>query len=136
MKTNNRDIVRMAQELRDEENSHLHVRPWSRHRRFSVPAWLAAIPAAAIIGFFFGIWTNSHIAKKQPLTTMADTVYVKVKETVSMVDTVYMADVRPSPIVIPARRATNSRSVEKKQYASVGQSMATDQIRYDMLLKN
>ena len=135
MKVDNQDIIRTARELRDEENSRLHVRPWRRSPRFRVPAWLVAVPAAAFVGFFFGLWTNSQPSADAPLAAMADTVYVKVKETVPLVDTVYMAETSPSHEVAPVRRVA-SRPVQKNQYASVGQSMATDQIRYDLLVKN
>ncbi|MBR1447874.1 MAG: hypothetical protein IJ588_03880 [Prevotella sp.] len=136
MKVDNQDIIRTARELRDEENSRLHVRPWRRSPRFRVPAWLVAVPAAAIVGFFFGLWTNGSQSADAPLTAMVDTVYITVKEPVPTVDTVYRTDAEPSPIVVPVRRVANTKPVHQKQYASVGQSMANDQIRYDLLVKN
>ena len=136
MKVDNQDIIRTARELRDEENSRLHVRPWRRSPRFRVPAWLVAVPAAAIVGFFLGLWTNSSQPSDAPLTAMVDTVYIKVKETVPTVDTVYMAETPPAHEVAPLRRVATPRPVQKKQYASSGHSMATDQIRYDLLVKN
>ena len=51
MKIDSQDIIRTAQQLCDEENKQLHVRPWNRSRHFHVPAWLVALPAAAIVGF-------------------------------------------------------------------------------------
>ena len=136
MRVDNQDIIRTARELRDEENSRLHVRPWRRSSRFRVPAWLVAVPAAAIVGFFFGLWTNSPQSVEASLTALADTVYITVKEPAPTVDTMYMADANPSPAITPARQVASSRPVQKKQYAFVGQSMATDQIRYDLLVKN
>ena len=136
MKVDNQDIIRTARELRDEENSRLHVRPWRRSPRFRVPAWLVAVPAAAIVGFFFGLWTNSRQSAGGLMTAMADTVYVTVKETVPTVDTIYRSGAKPYATVAPARHVANKKSVLKKQYASVGQSMATDQIRYDLFVKN
>ena len=136
MRVDNQDVIRAAQELRDEENSRLHVRPWRRSPHFRVPAWLVAVPAAAIVGFFFGLWTNSQQSADGLMTAMADTVYVTVKETVPTVDTTYMTDAKPSATASPARHVANKKSVQKKQYASVGKSMAADQIRYDLLVKN
>lgn len=136
MKVDNQDIIRAARELCDEENSRMHVRPWRRSPRFRVPAWLVAIPAAAIVGFCFGLWTNSLQSTNAPLTAMADTVYITVKETVPAVDTVYMTESRSSATVTSTRRVVNSQPMKKEQYASMGRSMATDQIRYDLLVKN
>ena len=136
MKVDNQDIIRAAQELRDEENSRLHVRPWRRSPRFRVPAWLMAVPAAAIVGFFFGLWTNSSLSADTHLTAMADTVYVTVKEKVPIVDTVYMTDANSSLVATPTRRVTSTKATQQKQYSVMGQSMATDQIRYDLLVKN
>ena len=48
----------MARRMRDEENESLHVRPWRRNRR-SMPQWLVALPAAAVIGFLAGFFTGS-----------------------------------------------------------------------------
>ena len=81
MKITDQDIIRTAKNLRDEENEQLHVAPWHSHRRFHVPAWLVAVPAAAVIGFLFGLWVNSASKPDAPLTAMTDTVYIKVKET-------------------------------------------------------
>ena len=80
MKITDQDIIRTAQNLRDEEYEQLHVAPWHSHRRFHVPAWLVAVPAAAVIGFLFGLWVNSSSKPDATLTAMTDTVYIKVKE--------------------------------------------------------
>ncbi|MBQ7571516.1 MAG: hypothetical protein IJT19_04685, partial [Bacteroidaceae bacterium] len=78
MKIDNQDIIRTARQLRDEENAELHVSPWNRHRHFHVPTWLVAIPAAAIIGFVLGLWTQANSHRDVPLTALVDTVYIKV----------------------------------------------------------
>ena len=78
MKIDNQDIIRTARQLRDEENAELHVSPWNRHRHFHVPTWLVAIPAAAIIGFVLGLWTQANSHSDVPLTALVDTVYIKV----------------------------------------------------------
>lgn len=135
MRVDNQDVIRTAQELRDEENSRLHVRPWRRSPRFHVPVWLVAVPAAAIVGFFFGLWTNSQQSAVNLMTAMVDTVYIKVKEPTPSADTVYMAETPPAPEVAPVRRVA-LKPVQKNQYASSGCSMATDHIRYDLLVKN
>lgn len=134
MKIDNQDIARMARELRDEENQQLHVRPWNGHSRFRFPAWLAAIPAAAIIGFFFGIWTNSQTQTDAPLTALVDTVYITVKESPTVpvaVQTVNTSE--PEPVV----RKTNANGTTHKGHIQhKGQSMRDDNIRYDLLVKN
>ena len=92
MKITDQDIVRTAQELRDEENEQLHVRHWAKGEKakrlkaenntslssttfqlfnFSTfTKWLVAVPAAAIIGFVFGFWTqmfpDPHRSKTVP----------------------------------------------------------------------
>ena len=77
MKIDNQDIIRTAQQLRDEENEQLDIRPWNRHRsHFRIPSWLVAIPAAAFIGFILGIWTKSSNQQDTPLTALVDTVYI------------------------------------------------------------
>jgi len=79
MKIDNQDIIRTAQQLRDEANGQLEIRPWNRHRsHFRIPSWLVAIPAAVFIGFILGIWTKSSSQTDAPLTALVDTVYIKV----------------------------------------------------------
>ena len=78
MKIDNQDIIRTARQLRDKENEQLHVSPWNHHRHFHVPTWLVAIPAAAIIGFVLGLWTQANTNSDTSLTALVDTVYIKV----------------------------------------------------------
>lgn len=138
MKISEQEIVRMTQELRDEENEQLHVRPWSRKRHSPFPAWLAAIPAAAVVGFFLGIWTNRHLQPDDSLAAIVDTVYIKVKE--SPTDT---ATMQPAPPSVAPQTASVAhpapsvrRTVKKVPDEPVGQPMTNDQIRYDLLVKN
>lgn len=138
MRIDSQDIIRTVQELRDEENSRLHVRPWNgRRSHFRVPAWLVAVPAAAIVGFFFGLWTNSQQSPDTPLTAMVDTVYIKVKESVPAVDSVNRAEAAPpTPTVTPVRRVAKAKAMQQKRPSVAGLSMANDRIRYDLLVKN
>lgn len=135
MKINDKDIVRTAQELRDEENQQLHVRPWSRNRHFHFPAWLAAIPAAAIIGFLFGFWANSQTKPEQPLTALVDTVYVTKKEAPENLDSTHLINT-PLPTQ-PARIQGRNTNISKQSLEQhTGQPMVSDRIRYDLLVKN
>ena len=133
MKIENKDIIYAAQQLRDEQNAQLHVRPWNRHRHFHVPAWLVAVPAAAIIGFVLGIWTNSSNTQHAPLTALVDTVYIKVPEKAVESDTIVQTVAKQqeattiSPSSIPAK---------VEQRITTGRSIADDHIRYDLLVKN
>jgi len=135
MKISNQDIVRAAQELRDEENRQLNVRPWNRHRHFRFPAWLTAIPAAAVIGFFFGVWTNSQTKSEQPLTALVDTVYVTIKETPTTPDTMQSVSTS-APTQSENRQVRSTKSSHPKHEHPIGQSMLNDKIRYDLLVKN
>lgn len=135
MKISNQDIVRAAQELRDEENQQLNVRAWNHHRHFRFPAWLAAVPAAAIVGFFFGVWTNSQTKPEQSLTALVDTVYVKVKETPTTPDTTQSINTS-APTQSENHQVRSTKSSPSKHEHHIGQSMLNDKIRYDLLVKN
>lgn len=129
------DIVRTAQQLRDEQNAQLRVRPWSRQRRFHIPAWLVAVPAAAIAGFVLGIWTNAGNQQEAPLTAFTDTVYIKVPERVATPDTTAHADMLPQ---VPATSTHVAAPTLPKHHrpATPGRSIADDKIRYDLLVKD
>lgn len=135
MKINEKDIVRIAHELRDEENKQLNVRPWNRHRHVRFPAWLAAIPAAAIIGFVLGGWTNSQIQSEQPLTAFVDTVYVTVKEKSPKPDTIESIS-KPLPPQPTYRQVQNGKVKKTKRETHIGQPVINDNIRYDLLVSN
>ena len=136
MKIDNQDIIRTAQQLRDEENEQLDIRPWNRHRsHFRIPSWLVAIPAAVFIGFILGIWTKSSNQSEVPLTAHVDTVYIKVSDPQPQQDSL--------PQVIPAVQTSDvskpapKRSTFNVQHSTVtGRSVANDHIRYDLLVKN
>ena len=139
MKIDNQDIIRTARQLRDEENEQLHVSPWSRHRHFHVPTWLVAIPAAAIIGFVLGLWTQANTNSDTPLTALVDTVYIKVPTPQSQQDSVVQsipaaltpAAAEPGPNQI-VHRASSANPSPKKY----GRPVADDHIRYDLLVRN
>ena len=134
MKIDNQDIIRTAQQLRDEENEQLDIRPWNRHRsHFRIPSWLVAIPAAAFIGFILGIWTKSSNQQDAPLTAMVDTVYIKVPAPAPVL--------QETPAVQPAvaqQAAIQKRSPRKAaaQKKATGCPVAEDHIRYDLLVRN
>ena len=130
MKITDQDIIRAARQLRDDENGQLRVTPWHRDRRFRVPSWLVAIPAAAFLGFLLGIWFDSESNGNVPLTAMADTVYVKVIEPSVSADTVMHA--APQPVNVRPK----GHRVKRSTHPSSGQSIAEDKIRYDLLVMN
>ena len=139
MKIDNQDIIRTARQLRDEENAELHVSPWNRHRRFHVPTWLVAIPAAAIIGFVLGLWTQANSHSDVPLTAFVDTVYIKVPTPQPQQDSV--AQAMPTPTATAATKTSPKQTIRtapssnptQKEY---GRPVADDHIRYDLLVKN
>ena len=130
MKITDQDIIRTAQQLRDEGNEQLHVTSWHRQHRFRVPSWLVAIPAAAFLGFLLGIWFDGETKSDMPLTAMTDTVYVKVTEPTVNADTVTHAAPRPVNV------RTKASKVKRSSHHSSGQSLAEDKIRYDLLVQN
>ena len=139
MKIDNQDIIRTARQLRDEENEQLHISPWNRHRHFHVPTWLVAIPAAAIIGFVLGLWTQANTNSDTPLTALVDTVYIKVPAPQPQQDSVVQAiPVTTTPTVTKPSprqtvRTTSTSNPTQKEY---GRPVADDHIRYDLLVKN
>ena len=130
MKITDQDIIRTAQQLRDEENDQLRVTHWHRQHRFRVPSWLVAIPAAAFLGFLLGMWFDGETKSDMPLTAMTDTVYVKVTEPTVNADTVTHA--APQPINV----RTKASKVKRSSHHSSGHSIAEDKIRYDLLVRN
>ena len=139
MKIDNQDIIRTARQLRDEENAELHVSPWNHHRHFHVPTWLVAIPAAAIIGFVLGLWTQANSHSDVPLTALVDTVYIKVPSPQPQQDSV--AQAMPTPTATAATKTSPKQTIRtapssnptQKEY---GRPVADDHIRYDLLVKN
>lgn len=145
MRIDNQDIIRAAQQLRDEANEPLNVRPWNRHHgRFRVPGWLVAIPAAVFVGFVLGIWSKSMSQTDAPLTALVDTVYIKVHDPQPASDSIVpVAPATPksqsapqSATVSQPKKAVTAPEVKPKARPTVGRSVADDQIRYDLLVKN
>ena len=139
MKIDNQDIIRTARQLRDEENAELHVSPWNHHRHFHVPTWLVAIPAAAIIGFVLGLWTQANSHSDVPLTALVDTVYIKVPSSQPQQDSVVQVvpatsthAAKPDPKQKTVRTAASANPTQKEY----GRPVADDHIRYDLLVKN
>ena len=139
MKIDNQDILRTARQLRDEENAELHVSPWNRHRRFRVPTWLVAIPAAAIIGFLLGLWTQANSNSDTSLTALVDTVYIRVPEHLPQQDSTAQAipATSTSAVTKPSLRQTvRTTSVSAPTRKAVGRPVVDDNIRYDLLVRN
>ena len=147
MKITEQDIVGAAQDLRDEDNRQLHVAPWHHHRRFHVPAWLVAVPAAAVIGFVFGLWVNAGAQPDAPLTALTDTVYIKVNEQPACNDSFPQQpqaasrheDERPRAMAVAQKRQAadvKAMNSPRQQAEPMGRPVADDKIRYDLLLMN
>ena len=133
MKIDNQDIIRTAQQLRDEENEQLDIRPWNRHRsHFRIPSWLVAIPAAVFIGFILGIWTKSSNQQDTPLTALVDTVYVKVPAPQPQQKNISQAI--PTVLTKPIEKeASYSKKVQPRRQNITSRPLAEDGIRYDLL---
>ena len=143
MKIDNQDIIRVARQLRDEENEQLNVRSvFNRAKpRRQLSTWLVTIPAAAIIGFVLGFWCHgfTQLTSVAPLTALVDTVYIKVHDSQPSQDSV--AQVIPA-VHTPAvskrttRRAVRPSSVSTQPQTALGRPVAADHIRYDLLVVN
>lgn len=139
MKIDNQDIIRTARQLREEENAELHVSPWNRHRHFHVPTWLVAIPAAAIIGFVLGLWTQANNNSDVPLTAFVDTVYIKVPTPQPQQDSVAQAlpaTSTPTATKPAPKQTVRTTSASAPSRKTVGRPVADDHIRYDLLVRN
>ncbi len=164
MKITDQDIVRTAQELRDEENEQLHVRHWAKGEKAkrlkaennsshsstfqlfnlsTFPKWLVAVPAAAIIGFVFGFWTQAQTKTDTPLAALVDTIYIKVPVPQQPQQPKPDAVAEAAPNVSkPAQKQDQSRPVSTKAFhrsslaGSVGRPACDDNIRYDLLVCN
>ena len=144
MRVNDKDIVRMARQLTDEENALLHVRPWSRNRHLHIPAWVAAVPAAAVVGFLFGFWMKGNTPADHPLAAVVDTVYITEKDTsthatdvqVASANNVVASAAEKKPSVPDARPRHVGSRPQQEHTVTVGQPMAEDRIRYDLLVRN
>jgi hypothetical protein len=136
MSITDQDIIRTAQQLRDEENEQLHVRPeFNRTRPWRrIPSWLIAIPAAAVVGFFVGIWTESS-QNDTPLTARVDTVYVQMPVSQPTEgDTVYQP-IQTTRVTV-SNNTTHPSSTTRSTSPSHGRSVAEDNVRYDLLVMN
>ncbi|MCR5697603.1 MAG: hypothetical protein K6G73_11590 [Marinilabiliaceae bacterium] len=130
MKINNEDIARMARSLRDESNEQQNIAPWSQKRHTRFPAWIITIPAAIMIGFFFGVWTDSHLKSTAPMTALVDTVYIRVNDTPTTLDTAQAIKLpQATPIAAPTKK---SKTVAPNRHTA--QPMVSDKIRYDLLV--
>ena len=140
MRVDNQDIARMARQLCNEENETLHVSPWKRHRHFTVPSWLVALPAAALVGFFLGVWTNVPTQTDTPLTAFTDTVYIKVNDRPDTAHVIATAHATPLGTATPDHQPPHARPAARParhhRPVATGQPMQSDHIRYDLLVRN
>ena len=144
MRVNDQEIARMARQLTDEENSQLRVRPWNRKHNQRIPAWVAAVPAAAVVGFLFGFWMKGNTPADHPLTAVVDTVYITEKDTsthatdvqVASASNVVASAAEKKPSVPDARPRHVGSRPQQEHTVTVGLPMAEDRIRYDLLVRN
>ena len=141
MKINDKDIVRAAQELRDEENEKLHIRPWKKHRHFQLPKWLVAVPAAAFIGFVFGIWTQASKQGDTSLAALVDTVFIEVPipQEPQQPQPNAVAEVTPNVSNHAPKQGRTSSVSPKASHrrglvGAIGRPACDDNIRYDLLV--
>lgn len=136
MNITDQDIIRTARQLRDEENEQLSVRsefnrtrPWHR-----IPTWLVAIPAAAVVGFFVGIWTENS-QNDAPLTARVDTVYVQMPAPQPQKQDSVRQPIQTMRVSV-SNNTTHPSSTKRSTSPSHGRSVAEDNIRYDLLVMN
>ena len=135
MKIDNQDIVRTARELRDEENSKLQVRPLHLAKRPIPLAWLAAIPAAVVVGFFLGLWTQAYKQSETPLTALVDTIYIEVP-TSDHTKQETKTESLPSAERKATKQAVRPSLAPHRPQQAIGRPVTDDHIRYDLLVRN
>lgn len=150
MKITDQDIVRTTQELRDEGNNQMTVRPWTKGEKakrlkgennsslssstfqlfnFSTfTKWLVATPAAAFAGFAFGIWTQVHKQTETSPTALVDTIYIKVPVPQPPQQQAVVEAVPAIGGIAPKRAARPKQTL--------GHPLGEDNIRYDLLVCN
>ena len=129
MKIDNQTNIDTARRQREADMNGLSPRPWRRqHRRLAVPAWLVALPAAAVAGFLFGLSVRQPDGDATPLTAKADTIYITREVPVAQrPDTVVRYVERP-------RRASRQVASRQAEPPATGRSVAEDNIDYSMLV--
>ena len=137
MKLDNQQIIDAARRQRDLDTSSMNVKPWAtRRQRFQVPAWLIALPAAAIVGFFFGLFVHNPFSDEAgQFMAAVDTVYVTRQVMVPQTpDTVVRYVERPkvTKTVKAAKPVVVTASVASAQVT--GRSIDQDDIDYTMLV--
>ena len=135
MKIDNQDIVRTVRELRDEENGKLHVRPLHLAPRPMPLAWLAAIPAAVVVGFVLGLWTQAYKQDETPLTALVDTIYIEVP-TSEQPRQETITESQPSAEKNATKRAIRPSATPRRPQQAIGRPVTDDHIRYDLLVRN
>lgn len=137
MKLDNQQIIEAARRQRDLDISSMNVQPWMTSRRhFQVPTWLVALPAAAIVGFLFGIFVHRSFSDEESqLTAAADTVYVTRQVMVPQTpDTVIRYVERPIVTKTSKTIRPVTASISDAGTAITGRSIDQDDIDYKMLV--
>ena len=124
MKLTDQTIIDSARRQRDATNEQLTVRPWTGDRhRFHMPLWLVSIPAAALIGFFFGTSIRQSSTPTSLLTAKADTVYITREVPVPQ---------KPDTVVRYVTRKVKSQ--KPAPAPNSGRPVGQDDIDYSMLV--
>ena len=134
MKLNNQTIFDAARRQREQDMASLSVKPWPQRRRSSLPAWLVALPAAAVAGFLLGLFVRQPDAVHEQLMASADTVYITREVPVPQKpDTVvrYVRRPRRAVHLAPPQPAQASNAAE---LPATGRSIAEDNIDYSLLV--
>ncbi len=129
MKLDNQTIIASARRQREQDMNTLTPQPWHRRqpRRQSVPAWLVALPAAAVAGFLLGLFVRQPESAVTPLTAKADTIYItREVPVVQRPDTVIRYVERP--------RRRHRLAVVNADLPVTGRSVAEDNIDYSLLV--
>lgn len=141
MKLDNQQIIDAARRQRDLDTSSMNVQPWtSRRQRFHVPTWLVALPAAAIVGFLFGLFVQKSFPDDaSQLVAATDTVYITRQVIVPQTpDTVIRYVEHPRVTnAVKTKKPTSSPLEESTSSTSdpdTGRSIDQDNIDYTMLV--
>ncbi|MBQ9646032.1 MAG: hypothetical protein IJV24_06730 [Prevotella sp.] len=144
MKIDNQTIIDAARRQREQDETTIGVPRWRTARRhpFAVPAWLVALPAAAIVGFLFGLFVRQPLSTDQPLTALVDTIYVTREIPANVAEApsrlTQRGEEQDSPKVEksikPARKASPVRGDHVEEAPPTGRNVSEDGINYSMLV--
>lgn len=143
MKIDHQTIINAARRQREQDETTIDVPRWRTARRhpLAVPAWLVALPAAAVAGFLFGLFVRQPLSSDQPLTALVDTIYVTREVPANAAEPpsrLPQKEEQTPPTVVksskPARKASPVREDRVEADAPTGRNVSEDGINYSMLV--